>query len=415
MRLRLTLCFMLVGVLFQISARIVFAEVSLEEVVQAGRFVFYRDAGNPHKYYYAPDQPRLALGEDGKPQFTFIKYTRAGAEGTNPQARGGLVHFLVTWGFDESARSSAESALKGQDPDAQLVGPIPFKEGTFAIVSASAGEGGIFTRKIVGTGKAPVLPGMKAAVSIALTPEGATLLWESFQKATSDVSVVFLLKFSGLTPAFQAKLKVNWEKVYTHHDIAAGISAQYAIFKAAADIRAIFDDFRKNGTIQLEVTGENQNMQKLLDMAYEHILRQMFDPVMLPPDAASTPQADIGGTGGGARPPRAPSPYDAALRYDAAHVTPQPRKSFALYQESGWRPIRTMVFQPQGETGPQTTSSSIEISIADFLAPIPEPYTPRGTDHQRNVLANQVMDAADADYAAGRHRDALDKYLIVYA
>ncbi|MGH8104332.1 MAG: hypothetical protein ACREJQ_07420, partial [bacterium] len=66
------------------------AEVSLEEVVQAGRFVFYRDAGNPHKYYYAPDQPRLALGEDGKPQFTFIKYTRAGAEGTNPQARGGL-------------------------------------------------------------------------------------------------------------------------------------------------------------------------------------------------------------------------------------------------------------------------------------------------------------------------------------
>lgn len=295
-----------------------FAEVSLEEVVQAGKFVFYRDSAEKHKYYYAPDQPRLATAPDGKAEFTFIKYTRAGAEGTNPQAKGGIVHFLVTWGFDAATRSAAENALKGQDKEAQLVGPIPFKEGTFALVSASAGEGGIFTRKIVGTGKAPVLPGMKAAVSIALTPEGATLLWDSFQKLTSDVSVVFLLKFSGLTPAFSAKLKVNWDQVYTHHDVAAGISAQYTIFKAAADVRAILDEFRRNGTIQLEVTGENQNMQRLLDVAYEHILRQMFDPVMLPPDAATTPQAGAGtaGSSGGASrgrtSPRAPVPLSLA-------------------------------------------------------------------------------------------------------
>ena len=261
------------------------AEVALDEVVQAGRFVLYRDHADPHKYYYVPDAPRLATKRDGTPEFTFIKYAK-----TDGATKGGIIHFLVTWGFSEGELSSAESTLRLKDPEARIAGPVPFKEGTFKVVSATAGEGGLFNRRIVGEGKAPIMPGQKAAVSIALTEEGASLLWESFKNPTSDISVMFALKFAGVTPAFQAKLKVNWDKVYTQHDIKLHAEGTIKVVKLQADVRAILEELRQKGAIQLEVVGENQDMQKMLDVVYGHLLSLMCEKVpMGPGEATGTP------------------------------------------------------------------------------------------------------------------------------
>jgi tetratricopeptide (TPR) repeat protein len=247
------------------------AEVSLEEVIQAGRFVFYRDHADPHKYYYVPDEPRLATKRDGTPEFTFIKYTKTGGD-----IKGGIVHFLVTWGLTESEIFSAETSLQMIDPEAKVVGPVPFKEGTFQIISATAGEGGLFNVKICGEGKAPIMPGQKGAVSIALTQEGASLLWESFKNPTSDISVMFMLKYDGITPAYEAKLKVDWDKVYTHHDVSlSGGGVISNVIKLEAEIKAIFDELRQKGAIQLEVTGESQDMEKLLEVTYGHLIKLM--------------------------------------------------------------------------------------------------------------------------------------------
>jgi tetratricopeptide (TPR) repeat protein len=275
------------AVLFILAAGLFLAaEVALDEVVQAGRFVLYRDHADAHKYYYVPDAPRLATKRDGTPEFTFIKYAK-----TDGETKGGIVHFLVTWGMTEGELSSAESALRLKDPEAKIAGPVPFKEGTFKVVSATAGEGGIFSRRIVGEGKAPIMPGQKAAVSIALTEEGASLLWESFKNPTSDISVMFDLKFTGVSPAFQAKLKVNWDKVYTQHDIKLHAEAQIKVVKLEADVRAILEELRQKGAIQLEVVGENENMQKMLDTVYTHLLSLMCEKVPMGPGEGATPPA----------------------------------------------------------------------------------------------------------------------------
>lgn len=268
------------------AAPFVAAEVALDEVVQAGRFVLYRDHADAHKYYYVPDAPRLATKRDGTPEFTFIKYAK-----TDGETKGGIIHFLVTWGMTEGELSSAESALRLKDPEAKIAGPVPFKEGTFKVVSATAGEGGIFSRRIVGEGKAPIMPGQKAAVSIALTEEGASLLWESFKNPTSDISVMFALKFTGVSPAFQAKLKVNWDKVYTQHDIKLHAEGQIKVVKLEADVRAILEELRQKGAIELEVVGENENMQKMLDVVYTHLLSLMCEKVPMGPGEAVSPPA----------------------------------------------------------------------------------------------------------------------------
>lgn len=246
------------------------AEVSLEEVIQAGRYMFYRDHAEAHKYYYIPDQPRLATRPDGTPEFTFIKYTKTGED-----IKGGVVHFLVTWGLSGSEISTAEASLQMIDPEAELAGPVPFKAGAFKIVSATAGEGGLFNVKICGEGKAPIMPGQKGAVSIALTQEGATLLWESFKNPTSDVSVVFNLTYAGITPAYEAKLKVDWDKVYNHHDVSLSGSGIVKVVKLESELRAIFDQLRQEGAIELEVTGESEDMEGLLNVAYGHLIKLM--------------------------------------------------------------------------------------------------------------------------------------------
>jgi hypothetical protein len=246
------------------------AEVSLEEVIQAGRYMFYRDHAEPHKYYYIPDQPRLATRPDGTPEFTFIKYTKTGED-----IKGGVVHFLVTWGLSGSEISTAEASLQMIDPEAELAGPVPFKEGSFKIISSTAGDEGLFNVKICGEGKAPIMPGQKGAVSIALTQEGATLLWESFKNPTSDVSVVFNLTYAGITPAYEAKLKVDWDKVYSHHDISLSGSGIVKAVKLESELRAIFDQLRQEGAIELEVTGESEDMEGLLNVAYGHLIKLM--------------------------------------------------------------------------------------------------------------------------------------------
>lgn len=271
---KIRLIFPVVFILLWAAGVGLLAEVALEEVVQAGRYVFYRDHADPHKYYYVPDQPRLATRRDGTPEFSFIKYTK-----TDSSTKGGVIHFLVTWGYTDSELRSAESALRSVDPQARLAGPVPFKEAMFQIISATAGKEGLFNQRIVGEGKAPVLPGQKAAVSIALTEEGASLLWESFKNPTSDVSVQYVLKFSGITPAFQAKLKVDWDKVYTQHEIKAAAEGTIKVVKLRADVGAMLEELRQKGAIQLEVVGENENMQKLLETAYNHILQLMCDKV----------------------------------------------------------------------------------------------------------------------------------------
>ncbi len=66
------------------------AEVALDEVVQAGRFVLYRDHADAHKYYYVPDAPRLALKRDWIAPKTFTLMFPIGVLVIGP----GLIGFL---------------------------------------------------------------------------------------------------------------------------------------------------------------------------------------------------------------------------------------------------------------------------------------------------------------------------------
>jgi len=273
-------------VLLLFAASFLAGEIELDRpTLQVGNAILYKDHAEANAYYYMPNLPRLAYWPDGTPKLTFLKYTKAGKE----EAKGGILHFFVKYGLDEQELAKVRAELAKIDKAAKLKGPIIFKKGTFVVISAAAGEGGVFTRKIIGEGKAPLVSGSEVSVSIAVTPEGAAFLEEALRQPTYPLSVRFDMTYEGLTPKYQANIQISWSKVRQYFDRYK----KWKIYKkkkawvwtwyvqtGTGESHAIYDDLKSSGSVKIDVTGEDQNLEALQQTIVDSVMREMFDMKM---------------------------------------------------------------------------------------------------------------------------------------
>lgn len=183
-----------------------------------------RDPAKTSKtYYYLPTNPQISRHADGTPKFSMIRFVtdKTKAEGG---AEGAVLHFLVEYGLDKTQQQAVEKALQKQVKGARLKGAVPLEIGaegnSFNVVSAVLGDEA-FTSTLITSGKAPVMEGQQVAVAARLDAHGATLLAESFKQPTSQVSVVFDLKYVVKLPAYDVKVKINYDK---YHEIESQYS-----------------------------------------------------------------------------------------------------------------------------------------------------------------------------------------------
>ncbi|HDR16551.1 MAG TPA: hypothetical protein ENN79_13930, partial [Desulfobacteraceae bacterium] len=249
-------------------------EINLDKMERCGDLVCYQSLKEADVFYYLPDRPRLAM-KNGRPQFSFLKYARVqetGEAGTGRAEGGGIVHFLVTYGADESRVRAAEAALQQTHENGRIAGPIVYRTGSFALVTSFT-EGAETLTRTVAVGRAPLMEGQKAAASIALTREGAELLWESFQSSTPDISIVFDMEFAGVREPYEATLEADWQRVSQHHRVQAG--GQYKWF--GIDIDLLFQELRQTGAIKITTKGEHAMMDRIIESANAKLLSVMFD------------------------------------------------------------------------------------------------------------------------------------------
>jgi hypothetical protein len=250
-------------------------EVHLDRMQKCGDLLCYPSLKEPDVFYYLPDRPRLAV-RDGRPQFSFLKYARTektGKAGTGRAEGGGIIHFLVTYGADQGRIKQAEKDLQAKNAQARIAGPIVYRKGSFALIT-SFQEGNETTTKTVAVGKAPLMEGQKAAVSMALTREGAEVLWESFKSDTPDISLVFDMEFAGVREPYEATLEADWSRISNHHRVQAGL--RYSWF--GADVDLLFQELRQSGAVKITTKGESAVLEKILDSANNKLLQAMFDP-----------------------------------------------------------------------------------------------------------------------------------------
>ncbi|MEO5583328.1 MAG: hypothetical protein ABIR66_11590, partial [Saprospiraceae bacterium] len=220
----LILCF--IG-FFSVSSQ----NILLDKPVTAGPLTVFPDMANANQYYYLANKLRLGIGTNGKPQFSFLRFvenerSEVGEASVREGKGGGIVHALVELYVSEDMIKEAQQELKRatKNENATLVGPIIYKSGTMALVSSIANEKGGYAKMVIGLGPAPVLAGNKAAVSVLLTKEGAKILWETFKTPTPDLSFSFVMSVVGYRSPINAKIEVDFEKVYTSETLNVGFA-----------------------------------------------------------------------------------------------------------------------------------------------------------------------------------------------
>ena len=163
--------------------------ISLDHPVQCGQLQCFPSADNEHEYYYLPSNPHVALNDAGKHEFSFTRYVTAdtnseGDGGIVEADGGGIVHFLIDYSVSDEQKTEALRALTRLDEDAVLRGPIIFESGNFLLVSSFAPDPdkpNELSKQALGVGRAPLIEGLSAAISIHLTKKGSQILWRSFQ------------------------------------------------------------------------------------------------------------------------------------------------------------------------------------------------------------------------------------------
>ncbi len=240
-----------------------------------------QDANDNNTYYYLPQYPSLATNEKGDFELLCIKYV-----GEGDQPSGGLFHALVQFTLPDDVLNALQDALNKKMPGAKIAGPVPLqplddKDGSgtagFQLVSAilsNPGGEASFSRSIVTSGYAPLLPGSKSAIAANLTPEGATLLWNSFAGATSDVSVSVNASYEAMVKAYNAVITANMDVIYNHFSKIYNYQHNYT----KRELRDISDELVKDGKIKIEVFDRSKGLDiKTSDM--EGILNVITDKI----------------------------------------------------------------------------------------------------------------------------------------
>ena len=235
-----------------------------------------------------PADGRLGVDDGGGPEFSFVRYVeniKSGGESSSTiteGAGGAVLHFLAKYDTTEEQVVKARKALREilDDEEVKLRGPIIFTSGRYAIISSVAKvdappgeEDG--SKKMIATGNAPVLEGSKIAVSFDLDKRDAQILYNSFQMANPDVSVMFEMQFEGLSDAYDATVDIDWSEVQKDQQFKAGAK----LFCVGAEVDLAFQRLIRNNAIKLVSRGEHASTEALLNTVYSKLLELLFRKV----------------------------------------------------------------------------------------------------------------------------------------
>ncbi len=240
-------------------------------------------------FYYLPMMPHVSYTKEGDPNFSLIRFVtdKSKAEGG---VDGAILDFLVEYGLTPQQKIELEMKLEDKIPGAKLMGTVPLDQGsegnTFSIVSATLGDKG-FTSSLITSGKAPVMEGQKAAAAARLTQYGATLLEKSLKMPTTDISVVFDLKYTAVLPAYDLDIIIDYGK---YHDIME--KRQFNNQQGAvhfwfwshsrihrSDIQHALDSLTENGIVKIQYKEYIPDSDKELVEAgiYQIVIQSFFD------------------------------------------------------------------------------------------------------------------------------------------
>lgn len=263
-----------------------FAIVKYQEgSLLVGGVQFLQDRENPNDFYYIPQYPRVSQKEDGSLEILCMKYVGTGGSATN----GGIFHALIEFTLPAQMLTNLEDELKRiAGSSARIAGPVPIQQAvkdgeaglaSFQVVSSILKDN-TFTKSIITSGFAPFLPGSKAAISARLSQEGATLLFATLERPTSDVSIALSGYYEAAVKAYEAEVVAESKVIYEHFSRIQNKSEGFT----KDEIRNISDKLVRDQVIKIQsfdrgaaLNVNTKDMDAILSMITDKLIELMFN------------------------------------------------------------------------------------------------------------------------------------------
>jgi len=263
-----------------------FAIVKYQEgSLLVGGVQFLQDRENPNDFYYIPQYPRVSQKEDGSLEILCMKYVGTGGSASN----GGIFHALIEFTLPAKMITDLEGELKRiAGSSARIAGPVPIQQAvkdgeaglaSFQVVS-SVLKDNTFTKSIITSGFAPFLPGSKAAISARLSQEGATLLFATLERPTSDVSIALSGYYEAAVKAYEAEVVAESKVIYEHFSRIQNKSEGFT----KDEIRNISDKLVRDQVIKIQsfdrgaaLNVNTKDMDAILSMITDKLIELMFN------------------------------------------------------------------------------------------------------------------------------------------
>lgn len=249
-----------------------------------------QDSNNESVFFYIPQFPTLSTRDNGDFELMCMKYIGQGGNSS-----GGLFHALIQFDLPEDLLKAVEKELKELKGNATIAGPVPMlqamKNGedgiaSFKIVSSILNnvEGeNAFTQNVITSGHAPLYKNSKAAIAAKLNQEGATLLWESLQGTTSDVSVVVNGYYEAKVKGYNAVVTADMSTIYNHYSKVYSNQKEYT----KRQMRKITDEMVQDQKLNIDVFDRSaglgiktEDMSSILSLVTDKLIELMFDAEM---------------------------------------------------------------------------------------------------------------------------------------
>lgn len=267
------------------------------------KFTLVRDARARNQWYYVPNMPRVfekVVNGVKEPEFSLTKYQFMHPQKPDQVLEGGILQFSSTLQIPDAAsnmlRQYIESKYNSQV--AIRLSPLPIKGATVALYAPGdvnlSDSCRLISSNIWGNGIAPTFTSQKMAFSMSLSAIGSDVM-QKITDGNSGIPMAVIFSYNGLTPKAGFKVKVDWDRTYSHYSNNKEIrssASYYGLFGASysRSSQDIANNLIANKCIEIEViSGENFNMTDI-DKYLQPILARINSELLA--DFTPTPQID---------------------------------------------------------------------------------------------------------------------------
>ncbi len=220
--------------------------LALDSRLEVRGVALYRDHLTPHRFYYLPGPPRLAVGE-GRQGLELTRYRGARS--------GGLLLLDVDLEWPEATLHAVRAELEAQHGCQIELAPVLFQEGTAHLTAlgttsapAAAGTAPRLVERIIGSATPSLLGQQRAIFSLLLEPDGVQLVQAALSGVELPLVVAYELLFGGLRPARGLRARVHYQLAFA--SLRSRIVSDSLVF--SVDLDREVEALTRDGHIEIE-------------------------------------------------------------------------------------------------------------------------------------------------------------------